>query len=157
MEESKEKDLIPIWQEFMKNERRLPREYRKGIYEGIVESVKEAFPETKRLPTSMLMRLMEVESSLDPGKVNPSSGAVGLMQVKPSTHSWMQEKFNFSVGDDLSDPDTNIAAGMMYLNYLQGKFKTINKALHSYNVGPTRFMRGGRARKYTGDILGGGG
>ena len=70
------------WQEFMSDERVLPLEWRRGLYRGEVERLKEKDSRLKGLNTKLVMALMETESTFDPW-ARSKSGALGLMQVKP--------------------------------------------------------------------------
>lgn len=81
------------------------------------------------------------ESGFDPA-AESAAGAVGLMQVLPSTAE--------EVGvTDLSTPDNQIAAGTRYLASLLKNFRAedieefeaINLALAAYNAGPARLAR----------------
>jgi soluble lytic murein transglycosylase-like protein len=60
------------------------------------------------------------------------SGALGLMQVMPSTASWF--------GLDARIPEQNIVAGTLYLKYLIDKYKgsrdSLRRAIAAYNAGP---------------------
>jgi len=73
-----------------------------------------------------------------------SAGAIGIMQIKPSTAS------DPNVGiDDISDADGNIHAGTKYMNFLVDRYfsdEGINDldrwllALAAYNAGPSRVI-----------------
>jgi membrane-bound lytic murein transglycosylase F len=83
----------------------------------------------------LLSSLIYEESQFDPGVVS-WAGAVGLMQLMPSTGAMMRV-FN------LSDPEANIRAGTAYLVSLEKEWQEIRDTetrvkfiLASYNVGP---------------------
>lgn len=70
-----------------------------------------------------------------------SAGAVGIMQIKPSTAADMGVK-------DISTPDGNIHAGVAYLRYLCDRYFSdvdedakMDFALAAYNAGPARIMQ----------------
>ena len=68
-----------------------------------------------------------------------SKGAVGLMQLIPSTAKWIYCNIyenEFSV-ELLQDEKINIELGCYYLNYLQNKFDSIIYVLCAYNAGET--------------------
>lgn len=82
------------------------------------------------------------ESGLDPNARNPS-GAVGLMQLLPSTARDMGI-------EDIEQPEPNIHAGTKYLRFLIDRYfddpeiEPLDQmlfALASYNVGPSRMRR----------------
>lgn len=65
-------------------------------------------------------------------------GALGLMQIMPSTGEWVADKLawpKFTV-EDLLDPDKNLTVGIWYLAYLKRSFNQNEYlALASYNAG----------------------
>ena len=73
--------------------------------------------------------MMLNESGGDPRAVSPA-GAVGLLQVMPSTGQEM--------GYDITDPPQNIAAGLKYLRKQLDTFGDMGRALIAYNAGPGR-------------------
>ena len=95
------------------------------------------------------------ESRLDPDAVS-RSGAVGLMQLLPSTAADM----GFT---DLRDPETNVHAGIKYMAWIRDNFfgdadlspeVAVDFALASYNAGPSRVRRWPRAPRMTDDEVG---
>jgi membrane-bound lytic murein transglycosylase MltF len=84
------------------------------------------------------------ESELDHGKESPA-GAVGIMQIKPSTAA------DRNVGiDDISSPADNIRAGARYMRFLMDRYFSDPEmgevqrwvfALAAYNAGPGRIQR----------------
>ncbi len=78
-----------------------------------------------------------------------SAGAVGLMQIKPSTASM----FGYS-REDLFCPIKNIEAGSLYLKYLLDKYNgCIRTALAAYNCGPYGFKGKQVCANYANRIL----
>ncbi|WP_420332751.1 transglycosylase SLT domain-containing protein [Roseibium sp.] len=85
------------------------------------------------------------ESKFDP-KAHSSAGAVGLMQIKPST----AEGKPISITGIAADTDKNVHAGVKYLRYIADQYfadlkgKQANQtffALAAYNAGPSRFEK----------------
>ena len=84
------------------------------------------------------------ESELDNDRESPA-GAVGIMQVKPSTAA------DRNVGiDDISSPADNIMAGARYMRFLMDRYFSGSEmeetqrwlfALAAYNAGPARIQR----------------
>ncbi|MCL2586889.1 MAG: lytic transglycosylase domain-containing protein [Firmicutes bacterium] len=60
-----------------------------------------------------------------------SKGAVGLMQLMPSTARWIAQSNDI----DLTDPETNIRLGTKYLRYLFDRFGDLRTVLIAYNAG----------------------
>lgn len=72
-------------------------------------------------------------------------GAVGLMQVMPSTAEWMVKKRLIDEReyplDQLADPRVNMEYGTCYLAYLMKRFNNLNKVVAGYNGGPANVER----------------
>ena len=64
-------------------------------------------------------------------------GAIGLMQLMPTTGRWAAAKMGMRQfkDDQLEDAGTNIRIGCWYLNYLFQKFRDPAKVLAAYNGG----------------------
>ncbi|WP_417770473.1 transglycosylase SLT domain-containing protein, partial [Stappia sp.] len=76
--------------------------------------------------------------------VRSNAGAVGLMQIKPSTAA----DPNIGIKGVMEDPDRNVEAGVKYLRFLADSYfedladDPVNQvffALAAYNAGPSRF------------------
>ena len=65
-----------------------------------------------------------------------NKGAVGLMQVLPSTAEEIARELNFE-NFDLKNPGDNILIGTYYIGQLTKKFNNLETALCAYNAGPT--------------------
>jgi soluble lytic murein transglycosylase-like protein len=80
----------------------------------------------------MVKAVIQTESSWNHKAVS-ESGAIGLMQVLPST-AW--DEFKTSK-DDLYDPYVNVTVGIKYLSYLNEHFDDMDATLTAYSHGPT--------------------
>lgn len=90
------------------------------------------------LDENLIYAVMREESRFNEKDVS-SSGAIGLMQILPSTGKWIMERLNIKYrGEaDLFDPAVNIQLGCWYLKYLRDKFNgDILLTIASYNGGP---------------------
>src|SRR6185437_12116194 len=69
------------------------------------------------VPEQWIRALMRVESGgqeYQNGQlITSSAGAMGLMQVMPSTYDMLRDRYN--LGDDPFDPHDNIMAGVAYM------------------------------------------
>lgn len=85
------------------------------------------------LDKRLVLSLVKVESNF---KVNAKSkkGAVGLMQVTPTTAKFIAKELNV-VTFDLYNPNDNVTFGCYYLGYLLNKFNDTTLALCAYNAG----------------------
>jgi soluble lytic murein transglycosylase len=76
------------------------------------------------IPEDVVYATIKVESNFDPMAVS-SAGAIGLMQMIPSTFEWLTGDVH--LGEHLTpnmlyDPEVNIRYGVYYLKYLYSKF-----------------------------------
>jgi len=86
----------------------------------------------------LIASVINVESGYN-SKVKSSAGAIGLMQIIPSTANYISSIYNinFQNQEDLLNPKINIEIGTAYLRYLLNKFEDLETALASYNAGET--------------------
>lgn len=90
---------------------------------------------------ALIAAIVEVESSFDTS-ARSARGAVGLMQLRPSTGRWMGAR-------DLLDPSQNIDAGTKYLKYLEQEFDgDLDRQLAAYNAGISTVRRYGGVPPY---------
>ena len=111
------------------------------------------------LKPSLVFAIIKAESKFD-ANAKSSAGAVGLMQIRPSTASYVEtmiskntenaahqnnpissffslHQTNEEFEKTLFDPKTNIKLGTRYLKYLIDKFQVLNTAICAYNAGET--------------------
>ncbi len=90
------------------------------------------------LPASLLFGLIRQESVFTED-ARSRSGALGLMQVMPTTGRLLFRKENGKGRPDLKDPDANLRLGARYLRQLIDAFSgDTAAALAAYNAGPGR-------------------
>mgnify|MGYP006308019583 FL=1 len=103
----------------------------------------DKYAEEFSLQPELLAAIIYVESRFDKYSVS-SKGAVGLMQLMPSTAYWVAKELgykDFSL-QDLDDPDLNIKFGSWYFAYLYQKFdKDLIKTIAAYNAGETNVRK----------------
>jgi len=80
----------------------------------------------------MVKAVIQTESSWDHKAVS-KSGAIGLMQILPST-AWDEFK---TPKEDLFDPYVNVTVGIKYLSHLNQHFDDMDATLTAYSHGPT--------------------
>lgn len=98
----------------------------------------EMYSEQYGVPKEIILAVIKCESSFVADAVSPK-GAVGLMQIMPSTYEWLCTK----TGDEpivstLYDPAVNIKYGTYYLGYLYGRFGVWETTYAAYNAGDAR-------------------
>ena len=83
-------------------------------YENYIEKYSAQYD----VPKTLLLAVIKTESSFDP-KAESSAGALGLTQITPETFHWLQTKTGETLSDDaLSDPETAIRYGALFLALL---------------------------------------
>lgn len=67
-----------------------------------------------------------------------SKGAIGIMQLMPSTAKWVAEKMGEQFQEEkLFDAEYSLKLGSFYLSYLIKSFDDEKLGLCAYNAGPT--------------------
>ncbi len=112
---------------------------RASIYDPIIERAAAS----QAIEANLLRAVIVVESGFNSRAVS-RRGAVGLMQLMPST----ARRFGVS---DLNDPGQNVVAGASYLKFLIKRFgNDVRLALAAYNAGEDAVDRsGGRIPPYS--------
>jgi hypothetical protein len=87
------------------------------------------------IPAAWINALIRVESGGDPRAVS-AAGALGLMQVMPTT--WAGERERFGLGRDPFDAHDNIIAGTAFLRAMRDRYG-VDGMLAAYNAGPGRY------------------
>lgn len=109
------------------------------VYPEDYHSFVRKYAEKYSVPEELVFAVIKVESNFDPNVVS-SAGAMGLMQMLPSTYEWLTTKLADEYSqDDLFDPETNIKYGTYYLQYLYSRFGSWEKAIIAYNWGEGNF------------------
>jgi soluble lytic murein transglycosylase len=83
----------------------------------------------------LITAVIRAESSFDPD-VRSNKGALGLMQVMPSTAEYVVRRRGWGAsGMNLRKPKSNIDIGTYYLKYLIDKYGVLEYSLAAYNGG----------------------
>ena len=120
-----------------------PREYA-----GYVETYSAEFG----VPADLVWSVMKTESGFDSSAVS-YKGAVGLMQMMPSTFEWLTDDIlreYLGVGM-LYDPETNIKYCTYYLSRLYNRFGDWDTALAAYNGGEGNVSEWLEDKRYSDD------
>jgi soluble lytic murein transglycosylase-like protein len=115
----------------------------RGHTQAEIETFVEEAATRFTVPARWIRAIMRVESRGDVRARSPK-GAIGLMQVMPSTYDELRARY--SLGADLFDPHDNILAGSAYIRELLDRYGSPN-FLAAYNAGPARFDRYLSARR----------
>lgn len=89
-----------------------------------------------QIDSCLIASIINTESGFD-SNAKSNKGALGLMQILPSTANWICKKYNIEYQNEntLFDPQKNILIGCQYLQYLMQKFDNTDTALCAYNAG----------------------
>jgi Transglycosylase SLT domain len=112
----------------------LPKEDRTRLADVIYDEAKDA-----SVDPLLVLAVIAVESGFDHG-AESDAGAVGLMQLQPSTLRREAERSGLDA-DDPDDPVLNVRAGVRYFRRLLRSFGSTDVALMAYNAGPNRILR----------------
>ena len=119
-----------------------PRWYERLRYPLAYEEIVTGHAENYRLEPELLAAVIYQESKFDADVVS-SSGAVGLMQLLPSTAQGIADRTGGSGWHerDLLDPELNVRYGSWYLRHLLDKYGSEALALAAYNAGQANVDR----------------
>lgn len=115
-------------------------------YKELRESMRAAAKKHK-VDYELIQAVVAAESGFDAQAVS-HRGAVGLMQILPSTAKGLGVKATAqkTIERRLLEPHTNVMAGAKYLRYLTKKFKgRVELAVAAYNAGQGTVRRSGNA------------
>ena len=110
----------------------------RAIYPQNFRETVQTYAEKYEIPEDLLWAVIKVESDFDT-RAYSSAGAMGLMQMMPSTFEWLTGEEH--LGEHLSvqslyEPEVSIRYGAYYLRYLYQKFNcNWETALAAYNGG----------------------
>lgn len=109
------------------------------IYPENYKDIVFKYSEQYTVPSELIFAVIKVESNFDKDAIS-RVGAVGLMQILPSTFDDIAPSINESSDPQLlTDPEVNIKAGVYYLRYLYLMFGSWEKAIIAYNWGLGHF------------------
>jgi soluble lytic murein transglycosylase-like protein len=116
-----------------------------GLSESELDALAEAIvaeARRQRLDPQLVMAVMFVESRYHAFALSPV-GAMGLMQILPSTGEELAERLGvpWHGTRTLFDPLLNVRLGVAYLRELQSQFGSMEVALAAYNWGPGHIGR----------------
>ena len=109
----------------------------------------EEFSEEFNISPELVLGVVYAESSFN-SDAESTAGAVGLMQILPSTALWIAQMLNekdFNT-EQLKTPNINIRFGCFYLNYLFQKFEDEEVVLFCYNIGEGVYLEETKTKSF---------
>jgi soluble lytic murein transglycosylase len=129
----------------------LPREILTAIFPLAYWELIQQYARQHRLDQYLVAALVAQESTFVPD-IRSSAGAVGLMQLMPSTARREARKLKLAYSRKLlTDPEANIRMGTAYLAAKIDEFGSLHLALAAYNAGETAVRRWMAERGGSGD------
>lgn len=138
----------------------------KGAYPATVAALAGKWGKVFAVPVSWIRSQSYAESRNVPTAENATSGALGVLQLLPTTVAWLvpsllkskyakNDKVQLTLSngwhgklDDLFNPDVNVMLAAYYLTILKRKFGDKHDLVAAaYNVGPGKVSRSIRARE----------
>lgn len=118
-------------------------------YQAIVSKYSELYD----IPKEIIFSVIKVESNFQIS-AKSHAGALGLMQMLPSTFEWLTGEDHLDenlLTVSLYDPEVNIRYGTYYLRYLKNKFEDWDTVLAAYNAGEGNVIKWLDNEKYSSD------
>ena len=92
------------------------------------------------LDKALVYAVIKVESDFKKDAVS-KSGALGLMQILPSTAKWIAKELGEDfLKEKMFEPETNILYGCFYLDYLFDRFGDREIVICAYNAGEGKVL-----------------
>lgn len=115
---------------------RVPLGIAEQLYPLRYEAEIAAAAERYQVDPYLLAAVVKAESGFDP-EAKSGAGAVGLMQLMPTTADWIvaRDDWQGASKPDLHDPAQNLDLGTYYLAFLLDRFADVPTALAAYNAG----------------------
>jgi soluble lytic murein transglycosylase len=115
-----------------------PEAWQRQYYQMEYREVIDAVAVRQEVNPFLIASVIDAESDWEPNALS-SVGAVGLMQVMPSTAEELAERGLVDAkrfpAEDLHVPGVNIEYGAAYLRYLVERYHEVETALAAYNAG----------------------
>jgi soluble lytic murein transglycosylase len=126
----------------------VPAEVWRTAYPVVYEPEIEKYSAKRDLDAALVAGIIRQESVFDRQAVS-RAGAVGLMQVLPSTGRQLARRERIGYARrKLTNPEFNIRLGTMHLRKLMDQFGTIEAVLAAYNAGENRVIEWRAGRTY---------
>lgn len=100
---------------------------------------------------ALIASVSNAESSFNE-RARSEKGAIGIMQIMPSTAQWVAQKIGIKYSEELLyDANYNLKIGSYYLSYLIKNFGDKKLAICAYNAGPANVKSWLKNSQYSAD------
>lgn len=82
---------------------------------------------------TIILGIIQKESSGDPGAIGDKGNSIGLMQLNFGAGT--PQMFGYNDKEALKDPSTNVTVGTLYFLHQLKRYEDVEKALSAYNAG----------------------
>lgn len=133
----------------------LPKDY-KNQSEKVAKTIIEEANKYEMDPL-FLSSIIKHESGFNPLSIG-LVGEIGLMQIRPTTAKWLNDKHKIVKKVNLKNPVINIKIGAFFLNKLRGKFDNNSRYyMSAYNMGAAklrqRLKENIKPKEYVGNVM----
>ncbi|MES2768318.1 MAG: lytic transglycosylase domain-containing protein [Bdellovibrionota bacterium] len=133
----------------------LPKNY-KNQSEKVAKTIIEEANKYEMDPL-FLTSIIKHESAFNPKSIG-LVGEIGLMQIRPTTAKWLNDKYKIVKKVNLKNPITNIKLGAFFLNKLRGKFDNNSRYyMSAYNMGAAKLRQklkeNVKPKEYVGHVM----
>ncbi len=112
-------------------------EYIKIMYPLEYSEIVEEMSEKYDVQQELIYAIIKTESNFDEKAESPV-GALGLMQIMPTTFEWLQTYNDGEITmdtEELFNPEVNIEYGTIFLQFLLDRYDSIECVAAGYNAG----------------------
>lgn len=114
---------------------------RRTVYPVVYREEIEAAAAEFAVPPEICFAVVFTESGFDETALS-RAGAVGLMQLMPSTFTYLCAKLGEELPpEQIYDANTNLRLGIYYLSLLHRRFGVWETVYAAYNAGPSRVAK----------------
>lgn len=111
----------------------------------------EYYSKTYNVDGALIASISNAESSFNES-ARSAKGALGIMQLMPSTAQWVAQKIGIDYKEEfLYDANYNLQIGSYYLSYLIENFGDKKLAICAYNAGPANVKSWLKNKQYSAD------
>lgn len=122
-----------------------------NLYPLKYKNIIKTYADEYLVQPELIASIINTESNFNKKAIS-NKGAVGLMQLMPSTAKWIANLEGIEYKEEyLLNENFNIMVGVYYLDYLSKKFNNIDVAIIAYNAGEGNVLKWLENSSYSND------